>query len=239
MTILYLKSAAAWQGYTTTLKNLIERNSLKRICEVGGGANPSLSMEYIKEKGLDYTLLDISSEELKKAPSDYNKISADLCAAKPDIHKKFDFIFSKMLMEHITDPKRFHINIYNLLENNGVAFHFFPTLYALPFLINRLIPEKLASFLRDSFTAKWGPKHKKFRAYYRWCRGPTGKQMGKYKKIGYEILEYRGFFGHEDYYKKLLIIKKIHNGLTELLLRHPSPYFTSFAYLILKKQGDV
>ena len=46
-----------------------------------------------------------------------------------------------MLAEHVPDGYRFHSNLFELLKPGGVAFHFMPTLYSPPFVINRLLPE--------------------------------------------------------------------------------------------------
>lgn len=233
--ITYGRSNDAWQDFNKTLKQLIEKNSFKRICEVGGGANPSLSIEYVLANDIDYTLLDISSEELEKAPPGYGKIVADICEKNElNVPGKFDLLFSKMLMEHIVDAKAFHGNIYKLLISDGLAFHFFPTLYAPPFLTNRLVPQAISSLLLDVFAPRDRIKLGKFPAKYIWCLGPTMRQIRRLEKLNYTIIEYRGFFGH-GYYKKIPIIKKAHTMLTNFLVRHPLPYLTSYAYLILKK----
>ena len=53
------------------LKSLAMRSDVKKICDIGGGANPLLSLDFINEHGLDYTVIDIDEEELAKAPDEY------------------------------------------------------------------------------------------------------------------------------------------------------------------------
>ncbi len=124
----------AWDGFDSFLTNLISKNHIKKICDVGGGANPVLSADYIKEINIDYYLLDISQDELNKAPENYNKILADIASPHFQLNTKFDLVFSKMLAEHITDPEQFHKNILSCLAKNGLAVHYFPTLYTFLFL---------------------------------------------------------------------------------------------------------
>ena len=78
--VRYALSDEAWLGYDNYLENLLSKLELKSVCEVGGGANPSLNMDMIKERGLEYTILDISEDELAKAPESFVKIQADICS---------------------------------------------------------------------------------------------------------------------------------------------------------------
>jgi len=140
-----------------------------------------------------------------------------------------------MLAEHISNPKQFHTNVREMLVENGLAVHLFPTLYALPFLVNYLVPEYLAGFLLNAFAPRDKYQHEKFSAYYRWCRGPTRSQIKKLSSVGYDVVEYRGFFGHTGYYEKIKIMKRIHEIKTNFLLRNPNPLLTSYAYVVLRK----
>jgi 2-polyprenyl-3-methyl-5-hydroxy-6-metoxy-1,4-benzoquinol methylase len=76
-------------------------------------------------------------------------------------------VFSKMLCEHLPDARTFHENCLRLLKPGGRAVHFFPTLYTLPFVANRLIPEEFArAVLRRIQPGRIDdPKHEKFPAY--------------------------------------------------------------------------
>jgi 2-polyprenyl-3-methyl-5-hydroxy-6-metoxy-1,4-benzoquinol methylase len=170
--------------YEAFLKKIIHEHGFKNLCDVGGGANPLLSPEFVLEHSLEYTLLDISQAELDKAAPQYQKVKADICAPNYT-GQKYDFVFSKMLAEHVVQGQQFHQNIYAMLAPGGIALHFFPTLYALPFLINRSIPEKLANFLLSLFVGRDHYQHSKFPAYYSWCRGPSHRQIQNFEKLGY------------------------------------------------------
>ena len=224
----------AYGNYDATLKGLIEQNDCKSVCEVGGGANPALPLAYVTARNLRYCLLDIAPQELAKAPSGYDKIVADICSETVPLGGPFDLVFSKMLAEHVREPRTFHRNVFGLLRRGGVAFHFFPTLYALPLLANRLLPERLSALAQRLFSPRDPVKDGKFPAYYRWCRGPTTTQMRRFEELGYVVEAYTGFFGH-DYYERIPVLRSVHRAMTGLLLRHPVPWLTSVAYLVLRK----
>ncbi len=233
--ISYEGSEHAWLGYEAFIADLIDQNCVTKVCDVGGGANPFLREGYVAEKRIDCAILDISSSELSKAPPGYCKIVADIASAQFSVEGKFDLVFSRMLAEHISDARQFHTNVRDILVDKGLAVHFFPTLYAFPFMINYLMPERLSQMLLNLFAPRDDYQHGKFPAYYAWCRGPTRGQLRRFTDLGYEVVHYKGFFGHGDYYNRISTVKMLHEYKTKLLLKHPVPLFTSFAYLVLRK----
>ena len=232
--VIYKQSNNAWAEYSSFIQSLVERFSPQTVCDVGGGANPVLPFEFIASRGIDYSLLDISAEELAKAPREYQKIVQDIEAESFPWKQEFDFLFTKMLAEHIHDGQRFHKNVFDLLKPGGIAVHYFPTLYTLPFLVNKIVPEKLSSQLLNIFAPRERFRLGKFPAYYDWCYGPTPKMLTMLTGIGFEILEFRGLIGH-IYYGRIPFIKEIHRAYSKFLAKHPSPYLTSFAQVILRK----
>lgn len=234
--ITFGPSAAAKRGFVGLLKRLIVKNGFKRILEVGGGANPVLSLEYILATDLQYTVLDLSHDELQKAPAHYEKAVQDIAAKEFNPFDEFDFVFSKMVAEHVRDAAQMHINIHALLRNGGMAAHIFSTLYALPFVANKVLPEKLTRLLLELFAPRDEYQHAKFPAYYSWCTGPTAASLRRLRNLGYEIVEYKGLFGHEGYYRRISPLLKLHRFMAQILLRHPNPYLTSYAIVVLRKK---
>ncbi len=45
---------------------------------------------------------------------------------------------------------------------------------------------------------------------------------------------YRGFFGN-IYYSRIPILRDLHRVYTQYLVKHPTPYLTSFAQVVLRK----
>jgi SAM-dependent methyltransferase len=227
-------SRDAFSNYDATLKGLIQSNRCRNVCEVGGGANPALPLDYLSAHRLRYCVLDVAEGELAKAPAGYEKIVADICDANKPAGGPFDLVFSKMVAEHVRQPLLFHRNVHSLLRPGGLAFHFFPTLYAFPFLVNLLLPERAAALALRLFSPRDPVRHRKFPANYRWCRGPTAAQRRRFEQLGYIVERYVGFFGH-GYYEKIPLLGRLQRSAAGYLVRHPLPLLTSFAYVILRK----
>ena len=238
MTVRYDHFTKSWPKYSEVLKELASLPTVKKICEVGGGANPALPLDFVEKHDLEYTLLDISEEELEKAPSGYKKLQGDIASSSLNLDAGYDLVFSMQLAEHIKNGHDFHKNVLNLLNDNGYAFHFFPTLYAPPFVVNRILPQNLSNIIlifNDPSRKKEG-KRGKFTAYYSWCQGPSESQIKRFQDLGYSVEEYVGFFGH-DYYANVKPIKAISNMITALLLKYPMPSLTSYSYVLLRKKS--
>ena len=223
-----------WNEYSAFVQRMVQECGARKICDVGGGANPVLSLQFVNDNQLDCTVLDISSTELEKAPKGYKKLVQDIEAEGSGPTDQFDLVVTKMMAEHLKNGRLFHKNIFSMLRPGGVAIHYFPTLYALPFLVNRLIPERLSSYMLDVFLPRDRYQLGKFPAYYSWCYGPTSPMLKMLTEIGYEIMQYRGFFGN-TYYTRIPILRNLHRAYTQYLAKHPTPYLTSFAQVVLRK----
>lgn len=231
--IRYGQSADAWREFDATLRALITAQGLTRVCEIGGGANPALPRDFLGRHRVDYTVLDVSATELDKAPPGYRTVVGDIADPGVAGHGPFDLVFSKMLAEHVRDGRAFYRNVRALLADGGWALHFFPTLYALPFVVNRIIPERLSARLLALVAPRDQVREGKFPAYYSWCRGPARAHIRRLEALDFEVVEYAGFFGH-DYYQRLPLVRTLHRGLTGWLVQHPTAHWTSFAFVTLR-----
>jgi SAM-dependent methyltransferase len=220
------------------LKTVIKRHSSRVVYELGAGANPLLSLDYIGQGAIDYRIFDISAEELAKAPKGYQTQVMDVTLpSNGALHDSADFIFSKWTVEHIANPRQFHENVTQMLREGGIALHHFPTLYAPPYLLNKLLPDAISNVLL-MMLQKGRERHGaqgKFPAYYRWCRGPLAIQFRRFESVGFRVLKYIGTFGHHPYYDKIPVMRRAHAALATHLASHPCPLLTSFAYVVLQK----
>jgi 2-polyprenyl-3-methyl-5-hydroxy-6-metoxy-1,4-benzoquinol methylase len=182
------------------------------------------------------TVIDISADELAKAGSDLETQVADLCQPIAAGHNSYDLVFSNMLCEHLADPRTFHKNCFNLLRPGGLSVHFFPTLFAFPFVINKMIPERLAYKVLNKIHRERleHGKYDKFPAYYRWTTGPTRRAMKRFESVGFEVNEFHGTFGHQYYYQ-IPPLNASEFAKARFLLRHPVPALTSYAVVVLRK----
>lgn len=220
------------------LSSIVERESCTSVMEIGSGANPTLSPTEIDTRGLRYTTNDLSASELAKAGPAYETLLLDMVTASPAAlpREAFDLVFSRMVNEHVADGERYHRNIFDVLRPGGVAVHCFSTLYALPFVVNRLLPERVASRALDVFFPRDRYQQDKFPARYSWSRGPSKRMIERLSRLGYEIIEYHGYFGH-DYYNRpaFRLVRMLEEAKSAWLCHHPIPALTSYAVVILRK----
>lgn len=217
-------------------RQLIASNGFRTICEIGGGRSPLFTRDEATAMGLDYTILDISGAELRAAPDHVKKIEADIGAL--DLSRlpgRYDFMFSRMLAEHVSNATAMHRNVLQMLRPGGIAFHYFPTLYTPAFLANRLLPEGAARRLLF-FIFPWRRKEQlsKFPARYARCFGPTSRMRRYFERLGYRIEEYRPFYG-TDYLMGIPILGFLDRMFTRIVARRRSPRFTSYVWLVLRK----
>jgi SAM-dependent methyltransferase len=230
-----------WQtGLTEYKKRLLDLFAKERpltVADVGGGANPSLSPEEVRELGIQYTLLDISAAELEKASDTYQKVLQDVCAPLPVDHKRYDVVFSHMLAEHVAKPLAFHRNLYQLLEPNGVAAHLMPTYYEPAFLLNHILPERASAAVLKRMQSNRDFDHLegKFPAYYRWCRGPSRQQIRRLGSTGFQVEQMTGYFG-TGYLARFQRVQRAYDrAWVSPLLRHPVPQLTSYCWMVLRR----
>lgn len=229
-----------WSLSGNFLIDLIKVYQPQKVLEIGSGANPTLNEQDVLTLGVEYTTNDLSAEELKKAPPIFLTWEADLCT--PNIAEnhveRYQLIFSRMVNEHVKDGKSYYKNLYDLLEPGGVTAHCFSTLYAFPFLVNRILPENLTDKLLNFFNPREDRyQHEKFPAYYSWSRGPSAKIIKKFEGLGFEVIEYAGFFGHGYYRKKVPFLDYLEQKKAHWLVKNPISALTSYAYIVLKKRS--
>lgn len=233
--IAFESLTGAGERYEQRLIELIQSRGAIDVCDVGGGAHPLLKPESLP---INYTVLDISQTELNKAPAGCTKIVADIASQNFECEQRFDVVFTKFLAEHVRDGGQFHKNVFTMLKPGGFAMHLFPTLYALPFFANRLLPEGLGRLaLKLFFPGRIYGNEGKFPAYYRWCCGPTRRQIGRLEEIGFRVIRYTGYFGH-PYYKRVPGLRDLERAKSEWLLRHPIPILASYASMVLQKPAE-
>jgi 2-polyprenyl-3-methyl-5-hydroxy-6-metoxy-1,4-benzoquinol methylase len=221
----------AFNRYKDECRRLVDEHGLHDLCEIGGGRSPLFDPEEIREMGITYTVLDISPEEIALAPAVCEPVCADICTPpQPGNVQRFDFMFSRFVAEHVTSGDAMHRNVRSMLRPGGIAFHLYPTLYSPAFVANRLLPKRLtAAIMARLFGYTW-----KFPARYSRCTGPTRRMRLFLETLGYEILEFRPFYG-TWYFDRLPILRTMDDRFTSWAANRQSAYFTSYAYLIMRR----
>ena len=223
----------AMHGYDDTLRSIIAQYPNADVLELGGGRWPSFRLAELPDTLRSYTVNDVSEEELSLVPEGYQKACFDVAGDASAFEGRYDVVFSRFLAEHVRDGKAMHRNVHQVLKPGGVAFHLIPTLYALPFVINRLLPERAGQKLLDVLT----PRRKispKFPAYYSRCHGDTRAMRRMFEEIGYKRVEIRNFYGH-FYYEHIPGLRDLEKLFAQMAARKQWSNVTSYAYIFAYK----
>ncbi|WP_181705629.1 methyltransferase domain-containing protein [Chthonobacter rhizosphaerae] len=214
---------------------VLEKSARKTVLEVGAGRQPLFKPDELRQYDIDYVANDISQVELDAMPVEVPKYAFDASADVPDeCVGRFDFIFSKMVQEHIRNTPRYYRNLSRMLKPGGLALNFHPVLYAVPFIINRLMPETLSDpllyMMRKDRTRERNPK---FPALYDHCV-ISEKVRANLKAQGFREVLQVPFYGH-GYYKMFPGIRTVHAKVTSALRRRDFTPLASFSYTVAIK----
>ncbi|MBY6243628.1 bifunctional 2-polyprenyl-6-hydroxyphenol methylase/3-demethylubiquinol 3-O-methyltransferase UbiG [Methylosinus sp. Sm6] len=229
----------AWENYKRAIVEIAARKGLRRHLEIGGGRDPLFRPDEGAAHGFDVTLNDISAHELSRLPSGYSTALCDIAGedAKSVLGaERYDIAYSRMVMEHVPNVARMWENIAYTLAPGGVAFSFFPTLYAPPFVLNRLIPEKISRWLLETVFPhrKEEGDNPKFPAYYDYCFSDEAKIVPMLKRAGFSEVAVLPFWGY-SYFWKFPGVKQIDAVFTKIARERQWRAASSFAYVIATK----
>lgn len=216
-------------GYGDALKAIVASYSDAGILELGAGRRPSFTLEEMPSTIRSYTVNDISADELALLPAGYDEACFDVSGDASNFRDQYDVVFSRFLAEHVADGEAMHRNVYQVLRDGGAAFHLIPTLYAVPFVINKLLPERLTSWVLKVFAPRRAI-NPKFPAYYSMCYGDPAKMVRKLSEIGFSKVEVRNFYGH-FYYEKIPVLRGVHRWFSALAARREWTALSTYAYI--------
>ncbi len=225
-------SSEAFKNYKSIV---IEQSKGKTVLEIGAGRQPLFSPEELVQYEINYVGNDISQVELDAMPLAVPKYVFDASKDVPaDCLDRFDFIFSKMVQEHIEGTPRYYQNLAKMLKHGGVALNFHPVLYAFPFVINRLMPERLSDPLLYALrTDRTRMRNPKFPALYDHCV-ISRKVRDNLKGQDFSEVVQIPFYGH-GYYKSLPMIRNIHRRITDFIRSKGVTVMASFCYTLAIK----
>ncbi len=229
----------SWENYKSMILAMTESYGLRRHLEIGGGRDPLFTPGELGEHGIHVTLNDLSQKELDLAPVEFSKICCDIAAPSTLAtigRDRFDFAYCRMVMEHVEDVAQMWRNIHGLLTPGGAALSFFPTLFAPPFVINELMPERLSRAVVHALfpDRRDDGDNPKFPAHYNLCRGSEAAIVPLLKEIGFRDVVLLPFYGY-SYFAKIPLVKQVDAVFTEVARKRDWRTFTSFAYVIARK----
>ena len=229
------RAADVYAAFGSYKPVLLELCAGKTVLEVGAGRNPIFSPEEIKTHKIDYHANDISQVELDNMLVKYPARAFDTCAAIPaEWHGKFDVVFSRMVQEHVRDGRAFYRNLAALLKNGGFALNFHPTLFAFPFIMNRIIPENLSEQLMFILAPQRSRERTpKFPAYSQFCRHSEGVVAG-IRACGFSAVRLYPFYYH-GYYRRIPGLSQLHQWFSRLAQARNWKLIATYSYSVAVK----
>jgi SAM-dependent methyltransferase len=228
----------AWDNYENVVRGLARILHARRLLEVGGGRDPLFSADELKALGIEMTINDISQTELDVLPNSYQKACFDVAgdiAPVAHLRDSFDLAFSRMVFEHVADGQRAWSNLYQLLAPGGVALAFVPTLYAFPFVVNKLLPDDVAAkIVKLLYPNRTDNEDPVFPARYSWTFASEAKMKPMLMAIGYSEAVILPFYGH-GYFERFPVVRDIHAQFTAMARKHDWRAVASYAYIAARK----
>jgi len=238
MNLSYSDACTAWQDFKKLVSDIVQKGDVHSIAEIGAGANPLFSINEIQEAGILYHLIDSSAEELKKAGEGYTIHVLDMQQEVTGLDQTFDLVIAQMTLEHIEQPELFFKNVHGILRRGGKVCLFFASVTNLPMIANKILPDFLTRRLLVLFQPfRNHENHGKFKAFYRWCFGPTRRNIRNFENAGFVVVRYVGYFGH-SYYRRVPFLNYLEKRKTAFLLRHPNPYWCTYGQVVLLKDNN-
>lgn len=225
-------SSVVFNNFHKIVRQLSEN---KRVLEIGAGRNPIFSSAELADGNIDYVANDISPDELDAMQVQVPSAAFDASQGIPDhFVGNFDFVFSNMVQEHVRDTRAFYRNIAIMLRPGGVALHFHPVLFTLPFLINRFVPEAatepLLYAIRKDRTRSRAPK---FPAHYDQCV-VSDRVARRLAAEGYASVTQIPFYGH-GYYRFLPPLHAAQRAFAKLAAKREVTPLATFSLTLATK----
>jgi SAM-dependent methyltransferase len=238
--ILDVENHCDWAlaNYKRVVAEFCKLFAARRLIEIGGGRDPLFDPREIENLCAEITVNDISSGELAVLPHGYRTACFDVAgdiSSVAHLRNSFDLAFSRMVFEHVADGQRAWANLYELLAPGGVALAHIPTLYAAPFVLNWLLPDRLATaIVKQLYPNRTDEDDPVFPARYSWCFAQDERMRSMLSEIGYREIVVQPFYGH-GYYNPFPIVRDIHKRFTAIARRRDWRAMACFAYIAVRK----
>jgi len=221
-----------WDQYERRLVSLINSYDRPDVLELGGGGRPMWDLADAPANMNSYTVNDFDQRELDKISDGYSKACFDVCGDASVFAGRYDIVFSRFLAEHLPDGMAMHRNVFEVLKPGGVAIHLIPKLYASPFVLNMILPDRFA----HKILVRYFPERLtgKFPAYYSFCRGDTNTMRQEIDRIGYSRTEVTAFYGH-PYYDRIPGVRDIDEAFSALAASRGWSWYASYAVIVAHK----
>jgi SAM-dependent methyltransferase len=226
-------ASAGFSRYDETIVHIAQLIDAKSLLELGAGRSPAL-VQGARELDLGYAINDIDQRELDMAPDGIDKLPFDIAASLPaGVSRRFDLVVSRSVLEHVRGVEMALANSAQLLAPGGFALHFAPTLFALPFAINKIAPERAALRLLRLFAPRDETVHPKFPAIYEHCRSTRRNEARLSAHLAPSRFAFVSYYEH-TYYNRIQPLASASRIWQGYFARHQVRAFSSYCFFVIQ-----
>lgn len=167
-----------------TCAKFLNADKSRAALDIGGGHLCPYAHRRDPELDSHIVSLDISMDQVKKNELADSKLVGDACGLLPFDVNTMDIVTSRSVLEHLYDNDSFIRESHRVLRPGGHSVHVFPCKWSPFAIINRLLPNKVASWLVHAIYPNWQAVCG-FRVFYRNCDHDSMSNV--FKSYGFEI----------------------------------------------------
>lgn len=181
----------AFAIYEWVARALLGRPGTDVVIDVGGGRTWYFGEEWRTNPAFKLIGIDIDPAELALNPMLDEAVAADVCETLGVADASVDLVLCRAVVEHLHDTGAFIRNVHAALRPDGRAVFVFANKWAPPIILNRMIPEKLATWLLHALVPG-AVGYQGFKAYYDKCSFTAFKRELERRgfRIEYEYASY-------------------------------------------------
>lgn len=159
------------------------------LYDVGGGSRPCLTIEQKRDLGIRLVGVDISADELEKAPAG---VYDDLVVADITRYRgkgDADLIVCRATLEHVRDTDGAFAGLASILKPGGKLLLVVPSRNAVFARINLILPERVKRAILFSIFPHKAQGHDGFPAFYNRCTPRDFRRMADKHGLDVEFLQ--------------------------------------------------
>jgi 2-polyprenyl-6-hydroxyphenyl methylase/3-demethylubiquinone-9 3-methyltransferase len=168
-----------------------------RLVDVGGGKQPYLSALAKSSMGMHVTGIDISQEELDRAPVGAYDESLCVDITQYRGESDADMLVCQAVLEHVRDVEKAFAAFASILKPGGLALLWVPSRNAAFARLNMLLPETWKRKILF-FVFPHTEHHHGFAVYYDRCTPRQFRQLAE--KYGFKVESQRLYYSNKYFY---------------------------------------
>lgn len=216
---IFLPETYRIDGNRDYVDNLVRRyvRQFDRIYDVGGGKNPFFLAEEKNRLSLQVTGIDISGQELARAPAgSYDEtLASDI--AQVVSRCDGDVIICQAVLEHVIDTEKAFTAIASLLKVGGLALIFVPSRNAVFARINLLLPQKIKESLLYGIYPQ--TRHSQgFPSFYHRCTPRDFEQMAQENGMALDCVRYYYKSSYFEFFFPAYILWRLYQRIAVFLI---------------------